>query len=289
MSPTQSEDLPELLGGEYVRASDGREIYCKTWHAFPQQGGSSRPRAVVTFIHGLGEHCQRYAVPFTKLAESGIQTHAFDLRGHGRTFAKNHDTMTKGWLEGVDRTLEDVHEAILRTRFEEVPHFLMGMSMGGGIALAAAAKYREYEFAGVIAIAPAIEINANKKMNFFIEKLLLHVVSPLLPRMSINNRILGDDLSRDPQVAEEYFSDALNVTDRIVIGTAAQMINIGRVLMKEGYKRLDMPVLIHVGSGDALIDYTYCQKLFDKLPVEDKKMVVWFVYCSNLRNANTCD
>lgn len=268
-------ELPELLGGEYITSSDGKFIYAKTWHAFPQGGGAgTRPKAVVTFFHGLNEHILRYQVPFTKLAESGIQIHGWDYRGHGRTLARNNG-MAVGWTEGWKRMLEDAREAILRTQFEDVPHFLLGMSFGGAIALAAAARLREFEFAGVIALAPMLEINPKKKMPWIAEKLLVNVVSPILPSVSIKNRILGDDLSTDPMVADAYFADPMNVQDRIVIGTVAEMIRTGRYLMKDGYKNLDMPVLMHVGDRDGLVNPSLCSKFYERLIAEDKKLVTW--------------
>ncbi len=43
------------------------------------------PRAVVSLVHGLGEHSGRYAHVAAHLNEAGYTLCRFDLRGHGRS------------------------------------------------------------------------------------------------------------------------------------------------------------------------------------------------------------
>ncbi|KAI9030314.1 Alpha/Beta hydrolase protein [Hyaloraphidium curvatum] len=271
---SDEDEVFELHGGEYVKHSDGAELYCKTWLAWPQDPNGRPPRCVVTAFHGLGEHCLRYSVAFTHLAEQGIQVHSYDQRGHGRTLRHNKSE-SKGYNEGWDRTLTDAREAMLRTRHGDAPHFVLGIGYGGTLALHAAAKYHhEFEFAGAIAVAPMLEVNHDKRMPWIMEKLILGI-SPLLPRLSLKNRILADDISSDPSVGEEYFSDPFNNTDRVVVGTAADFIRAGRSMLAEAHRRLDMPLLIHVGDRDAIVDTESCKQLYELADAEDKRVVVW--------------
>lgn len=99
---------------------------------------SSKVKAAVTFIHGIGEHIQRYDHVFSKFASHGIQVNSFDQRGFGRTLRKGG---IPGHNEGMDQVLRDVKAAVEHSKLASVPHFIMGHSMGGGIALRYASSY----------------------------------------------------------------------------------------------------------------------------------------------------
>jgi pimeloyl-ACP methyl ester carboxylesterase len=98
------------------------------------------PRGGVVILHGAGS-CKENHRDFARAcASAGLAALVFDQRGHGAS---------EGALDG--RALDDVATmaALLPAR---VPVFLRGSSMGGFVALAAAARTRA---AGVVAICPA--------------------------------------------------------------------------------------------------------------------------------------
>lgn len=101
---------------------------------------AGEPRGAVVVLHGAGS-CKENHLDFARrCAAAGLAAIAFDQRGHGAT---------GGALDG--RAIADV-VAIASLLPGGVPLFLRGSSMGGFLALAAAAPARA---AGVVAICPA--------------------------------------------------------------------------------------------------------------------------------------
>lgn len=99
-----------------------------------------RPRGGVVVLHGAGS-CKENHRDFARAcAAGGLAAIVFDQRGHGAS---------EGALDG--RAIDDV-ATIAALLPEGVPRFLRGSSMGGFLALAAAAHVGA---AGVVAICPA--------------------------------------------------------------------------------------------------------------------------------------
>lgn len=125
---------------EYIQASNSKEIqlYLKQW--IP-----SDVVATLVFVHGIGEHCNRYNELVTAFASNGIKVVSFDQRGFGMTCLKNG---YKGVSDGIQTTMNDI-ELVVET-YREGKLFIMGHSMGGGLILRFAQQY-EGELHGIIA------------------------------------------------------------------------------------------------------------------------------------------
>ncbi|MEO1470632.1 MAG: alpha/beta fold hydrolase [Pseudomonadota bacterium] len=93
------------------------------------------PRAAVLALHGFGDHGRStYDAAARAWGALGLATHAPDQRGFGRG-------PTRGRWPGADVLVADARAAMveIRRRHPDLPLVLVGHSMGGGIALAAAA------------------------------------------------------------------------------------------------------------------------------------------------------
>ena len=108
--------------------------------AYELMAPQGEPRGGVVVLHGAGSRKENHRDFAARCAAAGLAAIVFDQRGHGAS---------AGALDG--RALDDV-EAIASLLPAGVPVFLRGSSMGGFIALAAAARTRA---AGVVAICPA--------------------------------------------------------------------------------------------------------------------------------------
>ena len=71
-----------------------------------------RPRAVVSLVHGFGEHCGRYEELAAELVASRIAVVGVDLRGHGKTVGPR----------GVVQTYRHLHED-LKTLLQQTATF----------------------------------------------------------------------------------------------------------------------------------------------------------------------
>lgn len=125
-----------------LRDSEGGEVAASEWVP-------DRPEAVVLALHGFGDYGQlTFRGPASFWAEQGIATIAPDQRGFGRN-------PSRGRWPGADGLVSDAATYLdqVRQRFPCTPITLLGHSMGGGIAMAAAAETRPD---ALLLAAPAI-------------------------------------------------------------------------------------------------------------------------------------
>ena len=141
--PTQQTD------SEYVRASDGADLFVRHW--LP----SGQARQVVLALHGLGQHSGYHRRFGERMAESGIAYFAFDIRGNGLTRTPHGD------VPSVERLYADVEDVVqfLRRRHPATPLYVLGHSMGAAMAATWAAE-RKPEINGLLIISPAMTATA---------------------------------------------------------------------------------------------------------------------------------
>lgn len=108
------------------------------------------PAALILAVHGYGDYGpSTFSGPAAYWAERGFLTYAYDQRGFGRN-------ASRGRWPGVDGLIADIGAvaAILRARHPDLPLFVVGHSMGGGAALAAAGEGLAAD--GLVLAAPAV-------------------------------------------------------------------------------------------------------------------------------------
>src|SRR5262249_9567323 len=72
---------------------------------------AAEPRAVVAVLHGLGEHCGRYAALASDLAQAGFSVAAVDLPGHGEARGPRGDM--RSWTTVRDNAVHALWTAPL--------------------------------------------------------------------------------------------------------------------------------------------------------------------------------
>lgn len=113
----------------------------------------SRPRqGRVILVHGLGEHSGRYYPLAGLWANMGLETWAFDLRGHGRSPGR------RGAVP-YQTLVEDLTEQIRRASAEETaPLALFGHSLGGGLVAHWLTQHRHHVIRCAVLSAPWLEL-----------------------------------------------------------------------------------------------------------------------------------
>lgn len=109
------------------------------------------PKAAILALHGFGDYGpSTYGLAAEYWATRGFVTYAYDQRGFGRG-------PTRGHWPGAEALIADAAAAAAAVRAAEpgVPLILLGHSMGGGVALAAAGDGGA-EVDGLILAAPAV-------------------------------------------------------------------------------------------------------------------------------------
>lgn len=112
---------------------------------------SAQPRAQILALHGA----MTYSVSFEQLGPflsgTGCDVFAYDQRGFGPDDNRRH------W-QGIGDLIEDARSCahFLRSVRPDLPLFVLGESMGGGVAALLAASDREGLLDGLILAAPAV-------------------------------------------------------------------------------------------------------------------------------------
>ena len=95
---------------------------------------STRPRAAIHVMHGLGEHARRYDRLASALTGAGYAVYADDHRGHGQTGLRNGGLGAMG-PGGQDGVVESVHAVTARAASLDptLPVYALGHSWGSFI------------------------------------------------------------------------------------------------------------------------------------------------------------
>jgi acylglycerol lipase len=172
------------------------------------------PLAAVLLLHGFGEHAGRHAATMDRLAERGIAVYAYDQRGHGRSPGR---PALVTFAQSVDDSL--ALRRCVAVEHPELPLFLMGVSMGGLVAVRSAQR-DPAGLAGVVLVAPALLSGAATSPVARTFGSLLAQLAPTAPLAELE--LAG--LSRDPAVVAAYASDPLVHHGKIPALTVAEMI-----------------------------------------------------------------
>jgi alpha-beta hydrolase superfamily lysophospholipase len=208
---------------------------------------SDRPRALIGFAHGLGEHSGRYAGLAGDLVRAGYSVAALDWPGHGEAPGRRGDMRSWTWLR--DRVVPALFTATrgMPHQPDALPHVLFGHSMGGLLALDYALAHPE-TLIGVAVSAPALHSETPPLW----KRALAQVARVAAPSIGFDAGIPSHGLSRDPEVVRARDEDALVhdvISPRLYYGLSASRI---RVLGDAS--RLAIPALVMQGSGDLIID-----------------------------------
>ena len=100
------------------------------------QPENTSPKATLLILHGMQEHSGRYEEFAQYLAQHGISVLVYDHLGHGNT-AQNKEDL--GFFQENDSQQQLIEDALTLSAFlkksqPDVPHFLLGHSMGSFIA-----------------------------------------------------------------------------------------------------------------------------------------------------------
>jgi alpha-beta hydrolase superfamily lysophospholipase len=217
---------------------------------------NGEPRAYVVLVHGLAEHSGRYERTGSLMAEAGFWVRSFDLIGAGASGGDRWD------IDDWGRFHDQVGSHVDWARGQGGQVVLMGHSLGGNIALGYVLSQRTDPDLLVLS-APALTGGAAW------QRLLAPVLARIAPTFTLPNPVEGEQLSRDPAVAEAYFADPLVVTKstvRLGAGIFAQIDDLNSRLGE-----LTLPTLLFHGGDDKLVP-TWCTEDLGELDCVERKV-----------------
>jgi acylglycerol lipase len=158
-------------------------------------------KAVIVFVHGIGEHIHRYDHWASLFNKEGIGFAGVDLPGHGRSDGNRGNIRSYSLLE----EMIDILLSSCKKTFPGIPVFIYGHSLGGGIVLDYILRCNP-KVKGVIVTSPLLRLAFEPSRNKLI---LASVMKHLLPGLVQDTGLIVNHLSHDEDVIEKYKTDPL--------------------------------------------------------------------------------
>lgn len=226
---------PHLTENAFV-TPDGRRLGLTVWQA-------PEPRAIIVALHGMNDYARSFALPAEWWAEkAGLTTYAYDQRGFGRS------PKTGIWPDQELMKADlDLFVQLMRIRHPGLPVYVLGDSMGGAVAIAAAARY-DLDVEGMILVAPALWGWSTLP---FTHRVALWLGAHLFPGMVLTGEGLDIWPTDNMDVLREMSKDPL-----VIKGTRIDAIYGVVELMEHAYEsvpKVGLPGLLAYGEKDQII------------------------------------
>lgn len=224
---------------ELMSSVDGMRL--QGYRHRPEGAGGDTPRAVISFVHGFSEHMGRYHPMAEAVSKVGIAMNAMDWRCHGLSDGK------RGAVSSYEDFFDDLDILIQNTRenFPDIPHFLMGHSMGGGVVLAYRQARSMPRTLGFIVTGPLLRLHKDPPEILYP---VVRAMRSLTPRLTLGQAVRGADVSTLENEAQAYENDPL-VHGRISAGLALDMIGYGEKALQSAESFI-WPLLMMHGAED---------------------------------------
>jgi acylglycerol lipase len=244
------------LEADALVMDDGERLPLTVWPA-------EAPRAVVVAVHGFNGYANDFSLPGPWFAARGVSVYAYDQRGFGR------HASGRGVWPGGDRLARDLDAAValIGARHRGLPVHVLGFSMGGAVALKAAADGLEAD--GLVLAAPAVwgwqEMNP-------VYRAALWGAAHTVPAATATGSGLGVAASDNVEWLSAYGRDPLNIR-----ATRFDAL-FGLVdLMQEAHEAAGiarLPALFVYGARDEIIPASPTQRVMDSYGGE-RRMAIY--------------
>ncbi len=222
-------------------------------------------KAVLLVIHGLGEHCGRYAGLADYFVPLGYAVYGFDHIGHGRSDGERQYVES---FQALIDTLGGFFEIVLN-REGDAPLFLLSHSMGGLVA----AQYLLGQGAGVagaIFSAPLIKVSAVVHPGIIGLVNGLSVIAPKFRLWQID----CNGISRDPAVIEAYKKDRLVYHGKCTARMSAALLKAMLRVQAQAHS-ITLPFIVLQGSADRIVDPGGAAWLYEKAGSKHKTLKIY--------------
>ena len=199
-------------------------------------------KAVIIFVHGVGEHIHRYDHWAALFNKEGIGFTGVDLPGHGRSDGNRGDIKSYALLEEmIDILIKGCNQT-----FPGCPVYIYGHSLGGGIVLDYLLR-RNPKIRGAIVTSPYLRLAFEPpKIKLVIASVMKHLLPGLIQPTGLN----ADHLSHDKDIVEKYKTDPL-VHGKISVRLFDDSLASAKYSLAHA-SELKIPVLMLHGSDDML-------------------------------------
>lgn len=252
------------------------------------------PIGVLQIVHGMSEYIDRYDNFAKYMTEHGFNVIGHDHLGHGHSVSDERDYGFFAEENGDKIIIEDMHSVTqyAREKWEELPNFILGHSMGSFCLRQYLTKYSNDVFGAIIMgtgwipsaaalLGKTIATNTCKSKGS-------HTVNPLLIKLTLEPynkpfapaRTNCDWLSRDEKQVDLYVNDKLCGFD-FTAGAYKDFFTVLEKIAKNRQligMRKSLPILITSGSVDPVGGKKACEKLnaqYKRCGIDDVTLKLW--------------
>lgn len=241
----------------HLTMADGMSLYVADY-LLP----AAEARGGVVIMHGLGEHCGRYAHVAQFLNRAGWSVRTYDHRGHGQSQGARGDVSRQDDIRDDAKSVIDEFAVCCGGA-----PFLLGHSMGGLFA-AHLALSRVSPLRGLVLSSPALAVPMT-----MLQKALLNVMHAVAPHVGVPNGLQSHFLSHDGQVVQAYRSDPLvhgKISARLLRAMQASI-----AYCESAGATLAVPALMLVAGDDHLVDASGSKRFFAQVPAGSAEFI-WY-------------
>jgi len=239
-----------------------------------------KPNVVVLFVHGSGEHCQRYRHVAHFFNKHQIPCVGFDLRGHGLSGGE------RGFIPHIDAMLGDLECTIKYIRTElclTIPLVIYAHGTGCVHCLAHILRRREQplDCHAMILSTPSVCLKKRPtSMMFFVSRAFANL-SPHF-RLPVDGNY-SNKYTNDEAVVEAYRKDPL-VHDRWPARTLSLYLEMA-YLLETTVLQFSIPLLIQHGIDDTVTPIASIQKwVTERVKADDVTFKDWPDHMHELHN-----
>jgi len=220
---------------------DGAQLPLRIW---PPENITAKPRAVIIAVHGFNDYSNAFYLPAPFWAKQGIITYAYDQRGFG-------GAPNRGFWPGTKTLTADLRAAVtaIRQRHAGTPIYVLGVSMGGAVVMAALADGPIEGIDGAILAAPAVW--GRTHMNIF-QLAALWLAYHTMPGLKLSGRGLKKQPSDNLKILRKISKDQQMIRETRV-DTIKGLVDLMDTAFAAAPKIGHTPVLIGYGLKDEIV------------------------------------
>lgn len=226
------------------------------------QSPGDNARAVIVFVHGIGEHLQRYSHWMELFKKEGIGFAGLDLPGHGRSDGRRGNIRSYSLLE----EMIDILINGCQKTFPGIQVFIYGHSLGGGIVLDYILR-KNPKVKGAIVTSPWLRLSFEPDRT---KVALARVLKNIIPGLIQPSGLVVNYISHDENIVKKYKTDPL-AHQKISVSLFYGAITAAKYSLEHA-SELKIPVLLMHGTDDMITSVNASREFADKTTMVELKL-----------------
>lgn len=241
----------------WMEREEGKKLHCLSYKL-------EAPKGVIVYCHGFTENEEKCKESIYCLLKGNYSVYFVDHCGHGFSYRLVED-LSKVHVDSFDRYLDDFITFAKRAKEEnpDLPFYLFGHSMGGGVAACVIAKEPEL-FQKTVLASPMIRPNTGKNPWFVVKAVAKlkcmtgHGDEYIMGHGPYQGKGPLDRSSCMRDDKNEYYADIKDQEPMFQTcggsyGWMNAAVQIYDYLMKEAPKKIKIPVMLFQAENELLV------------------------------------